>query len=100
MKTIAIIGGSQKQTFQRLATKQGCRVLFHDGKSKRKKEEVFVPIVRQADCVLIMMGALNHPTMWTVRKIAEKLGKPIAYHQGYGGTGALKKGLNLIESTL
>ncbi|ERI07613.1 hypothetical protein HMPREF0083_04282 [Aneurinibacillus aneurinilyticus ATCC 12856] len=97
MKTIAVIGGSQKQTLERLARKQGCSIIFHSGKTGKKREKEFLPILRKADCVVIMAGALNHPSMWTVREVAEKLGKPIVYHQGFGATGALQKGAALIN---
>ncbi|GEN33511.1 MULTISPECIES: DUF2325 domain-containing protein [Aneurinibacillus] len=98
MKTIAIIGGSQKRTLQKLAQKEGYHVIFHDGKTSKKKAKEFLPILRKADCVVVMAGALSHPSMWTVREVAEKLGKPIAYHQGFGATGALKKGTKLVTS--
>lgn len=95
-KTIAIIGGSQKQTFEQIAKKKGVSVLFHDGKAKTKLEKVFFPIVNKADCVMIMQGALNHNAMGVVRELCDKIGKPIGFHQGRGASGAIDKGLELV----
>jgi len=98
MKNIAIIGGSQKQTLEKLGKKNHCKILFHDGKTGGGKvEKQFVSLVKKADAVVIMKGAVCHHSMWAVRDLAEKLGKPLAFQEGFGATGAIEKGLKLIS---
>lgn len=97
MRTLAIIGGSQKRTFENMARKRGLKLLFHDGRTgggNVKKQ--FQSIVRKSDAIVIMEGAINHHSMWKVKELAEELNKPIGFVRGFGASSAL----NLAEEML
>ena len=97
-KTVAIIGGSQEQTFKKLGKKMGCNVLFHNGITRNggtKKE--FRPLVKKADCVVVLLGACSHVTMDIVKSLCKENGITLAFHQGFGVSGALTAGLDLIS---
>lgn len=97
MKTVAIIGGSQTTTFKAMGRKHGLRIEHHDGKiGGGRAESQFKPIINKAEVVIVMMGAINHSSMWAVRDLSEKLGKKIDFHSGFGATGAMEKALRLI----
>lgn len=97
-KVIAIVGGSQKQTFEKVAKKHHCQILFHDGKTGGGKvDKQFNSMIRKADAVVILKGAVNHHSMWAVRDLAEKMGKPLAFQDGFGATGAIEKGIQMIS---
>ncbi|WP_028393898.1 DUF2325 domain-containing protein [Bacillus cihuensis] len=99
--TLAIIGGSQKQTFEKIGAKHGCAVLFHDGKIRNgavKKD--FSPIVKKADCVVVLLGACGHVTMDVIKELCKEKNTPVVYHQGRGGSGAINSGLNLLNSRI
>lgn len=97
MKNICIIGGSQKETFEKIGKKRGFKVLHHDGKTGGGKvEKQIISLVRKSDYLVIMMGAIKHQTMWVVRDLAESLGVPIIFHDGFGASGAFEK----LESVL
>lgn len=98
-KTIAIIGGSQEQTFQKLGKKLGCNILFHTGITRNggtKKE--FRPLIKKADCVVVLLGACGHVTMDIVKELCKEHDTLVDYHQGRGVTGALTLGLELIQN--
>lgn len=97
-RTVAIIGGSQEQTFKKLGKKMGCNVLFHNGifrNGATKKE--FRPLVKKADCVVLLLGACSHVTMEIVKGLCKENGINLAYHKGFGVSGALNVGLKMIE---
>lgn len=97
MKTVAIIGGSQTGTFKKLGERYGLNIEHHDGKfGGGRAESHFKHIINKAEIIIILKGAINHSSMWTVRGMAEKQGKKINYHNGFGATGALEKALQLI----
>lgn len=97
MKTVAIIGGSQSTTFKELGRKHGLRIEHHDGKiGGGRAESHFRHIINKAEVVIVLMGAINHSSMWVVRELAEKKGKKIDFHSGFGATGAVEKALQLI----
>lgn len=96
-KRVAIIGGSQTETFKRLGDKLGFIVEHHDGKTGGGSvESYFQRIINKADVIIILRGAIKHTSMWAVRELAEKKGKKIDYHDGFGATGALEKALRLV----
>jgi hypothetical protein len=91
MKTIAIFGGSQESTFKKLGEKYGCKVLFHNGKSRNggnKKE--FRNIIKKADYVVVLLGACGHVSMDIVKELCKKLNKEIIFHNGFGASGAIQ----------
>ena len=93
-KTIAIIGGSQESTYQRVAKKKGCHVLFHNGKTSGKgSKKFFRKMVRQADCVIVLVGACGHISMDIVKDLCKKTNTPICFHSNFGATGAIEKAL-------
>lgn len=97
--TVAIIGGSQEQTFKKIGKKAGCNVLFHNGKTRNggtRKE--FRPIVEKADCVVVLLGACGHITMDIVKELCKEKNTQIAYQQGYGASGAISAGLELLNA--
>lgn len=96
MKTVAIIGGTQTDTLIKLGKKRGLQVLHHTGETKRSRKKVLESIIRKADGVVIMEGAINHMSMNTARDLAEGMGKKIGYHTGFGASGALDKAVVLI----
>ncbi|MFP7442525.1 MULTISPECIES: DUF2325 domain-containing protein [Bacillus] len=97
--TIAIIGGSQENTFKRIGSKYGCEILFHCGKTRNgatKKD--FRPIIKKADCVVINLGACGHVTMDVVKELCKTSGTIITFQEGFGASGAIKAGLNALST--
>ncbi|KQN96960.1 DUF2325 domain-containing protein [Paenibacillus sp. Leaf72] len=98
MKTVVIIGGMQSDTFKKLGAKRGVKVEHHNGKTGGGRvETAFRKLVNKADVIILLEGALKHQSMWVVREMAEKLGKKINYHSGFGGTGALDKAIEMLQ---
>ncbi|SFL53947.1 hypothetical protein SAMN03159341_10752 [Paenibacillus sp. 1_12] len=97
MKIVAIIGGSQTDTFKKMGEKRGVMVEHHNGKTGGGSvESYFLRIINKADVIIILKGAIKHTSMWAVRELAEKKGKKIDYHDGFGATGALEKALQIV----
>ncbi|WP_126429953.1 DUF2325 domain-containing protein [Brevibacillus marinus] len=98
MKTVAIIGGSQKCTFEKIGRELGFKVLFHDAKVDRKKNgmQELRRIIKYADCVIVLQGACCHRSMWAAKDFAKELSKPIAFQKGFGASGALELAKTLI----
>jgi len=95
--TVAIIGGTQKQTFETLGKKRGYKVEHHDGKTGGGKvEQEFRRIVNKSDIVVVITTALKHQSMWAVRELAEKLGKKFTFHDGRGASGIFDKVADLV----
>ncbi|MCM3389978.1 DUF2325 domain-containing protein (plasmid) [Ureibacillus chungkukjangi] len=101
MKTkIAIIGGSQKQTFEKIGKKNNCEILFHGGKVRNgatRKE--FLPIVKKADCVVVLLGAISHITMNTVKELCKEEGVKVIFQNGFGASLAIQSGLEAIAQS-
>lgn len=97
-KRVAIIGGSQTDTFKKLGEKRGLIVEHHDGKTGGGSvESYFQRIITKADAVIVLKGAIKHTSMWAVREMAERLGKRIDYHDGFGASGAIAKAMRLVN---
>lgn len=97
MKTIGIIGGSQKRTFEKIGYKNGCRILFHSGKDDSGRRKSFKHICKNADCVIVLLGACGHVSMSLVKELCKKYGTEVLFVNGFGATGAVKKALDHIE---
>ncbi|MEK5071749.1 DUF2325 domain-containing protein [Sporosarcina sp. FSL K6-1508] len=100
-RTVAIIGGSQEQSFIKIGKKMGCNVLFHNGITRNggtKKD--FRPLVKKADCVVLLLGACSHVTMNIVKNLCKEHEINIAYHQGFGVSGALNAGIDIMEAAV
>lgn len=98
-QTIAIIGGSQEQTYIKIGKKHGCKILFHNGKTRNgatKKE--FRPLIKKADCVVVLLGACGHVTMDVVKELCKENSIQIMFHQGFGASGAVITGLEAIQN--
>ncbi len=94
---LAIIGGSQEQTYKSIGKKMGCEIIFHNGKSRNgSSRKEFRPIIKKADCVVVLLGACGHVTMDLVKEICKENNKYIVFHQGFGATGAVQTGLEMI----
>lgn len=97
--TVAIIGGSQESTCKKVGKKLGCDVLFHNGKVRNGgTRKDFRPYVKKADCVVIQLGACGHVTMDIVKELCKEFNTPITFHQGFGISGALTSGLELLQT--
>ncbi|MCK6259593.1 DUF2325 domain-containing protein [Fictibacillus sp. KIGAM418] len=97
-KTIAIIGGSQKTTFEKMAKRQNCNMMFHTGKVRNgASKKAFRAIVKKSDCVVILLGAIGHVTMDVVKVLCKEYQTPVAYHSGMGASGAIELALPYVQ---
>lgn len=95
--TLTIIGGSQEQTYKKVGAKSDCQILFHNGKSRNggvKKD--FRPLIKKADCVVLLLGAVGHVTMDVVKELCKETNTKVVFHQGFGASGAINSGLQAI----
>lgn len=90
-KTIAVIGGSQEQTYKKVGQKFGVEVIFHTGKSRNggNKRE-FSTLINKADCVVLLIGALGHVSMDLAKEACKEQGKKLFTHKGFGASGAIQ----------
>lgn len=98
-KTVAIFGGSQEQTYKKIGQKNGINVLFHSGKTRNggnKKE--FSTLIKKADCVVVLLGAVGHVSMDIVKEVSKKQGKEILFHNGFGASGAIQMCVEHLDS--
>lgn len=98
-KTVAIFGGSNELTFIKMGKKMNCNILFHSGKTRNggnKKE--FKTIIKKADCVVVLLGAIGHVSMDMVKEVCKQTGKPIEFVNGFGASGAIQKGIELLDA--
>lgn len=94
-KVIAIIGGSQKQTFQKIGEKYGVQVVFHSGKNGSKKD--LKNVVKKADCCVLLLGACGHVSMDLVKDACKKQGKELLFHKGFGASGAIQSCIEYLN---
>ncbi|MEK3992707.1 DUF2325 domain-containing protein [Robertmurraya sp. FSL R5-0851] len=100
-KTVAVFGGSQETTYKQIGKKHGVEVLFHCGKSRNggnKKE--FRNLVKKADCVVILLGALGHVSMDIVKEVCKELGVQMITHDGRGASGAIQKCVSFLNTSV
>jgi hypothetical protein len=96
--TIGIIGGSQEQTYKKIGKKHGLDIIHHSGKVRNgANAKTFRTIVKNSDVIVVCLDACGHVTMDCVKDLAKKMGKKIDYIQGFGATGAVQKGLALLD---
>lgn len=97
-QTILIIGGSQEQTFKKLGEKQNCDVLFHSGKSRNGGvKKTFQPLVRKADCVVVLAGACGHSTMFSIKDLCKESATKVIYRNGRGVSGAINAAIQEMQ---
>lgn len=98
-QTVGIIGGSQEQTFKKIGKKFGLEVIHHSGKVRNgANAKTFRTIVKNSDVIVVCLDACGHVTMDCVKELAKKMGKKIDYIQGFGATGAIQKGLEMLNN--
>ncbi|WP_036803191.1 DUF2325 domain-containing protein [Pontibacillus halophilus] len=98
-KTIAIIGGDNKRTIEKLAKREGVNVLHHDGHVKGGgNRTLYKKYVRKADVVIILQGACCHESMYAMKDLCNVYSKPIDYQEGRGITGAFSKAVTLLSA--
>lgn len=96
--TIGIVGGSQEKTYQLVGSKYGCKILFHNGKTRNGGvKSDYKKIVRQSDCVVMLYGALGHGSMDVVKELCKEMKKPMIFQKNFGATGAIKKGIEILQ---
>lgn len=98
-RTVAIFGGSKETTYKQIGKKHGVNVLFHCGKSRNggnKKE--FKTIVKKADVVVILLGALGHVSMDIVKEVCKEQGIQMITHDGRGASGAIQKCVSFLNT--
>lgn len=98
--TIFIVGGSQEQTFKKIGKKQNCNILFHPGKVRNGGvKSAFRKSVKDSDCVVVLVEALGHGTMYQIKDLCKELGKKVVFHtEGFGATGAVTAGVKMIAA--
>lgn len=98
-QTIAIIGGSQEGTFKKIGQKMNCDILFHNGKVRNgATRKDFRPIIKKADCVVVLVGACSHITMNTVKDLCKEENIQIIFQHGFGASQAIANGLACIAA--
>lgn len=99
-QTIFIVGGSQEQTFKKIGKKQNCNILLHPGKVRNGGVKgSYRKFVKNADCVVVLVEALGHETMFQIKDLCKEYGKKVVFHtDGFGATGAITAGVNLIAA--
>lgn len=73
--------------------------MFHCGKSRNggnKKE--FKTIVKKADVVVILLGALGHVSMDIVKEVCKEQGIQMITHDGRGASGAIQKCVSFFNT--
>jgi hypothetical protein len=96
-QTIAVIGGSQELTFKKIGKKHGVDVLHHNGKVRNGgNAKVFRALIKKSDCIVVCLDACGHVSMDIVKDLAKKMDKKIDYISGFGATGAIQAGMNLL----
>ncbi|QAS54729.1 DUF2325 domain-containing protein [Halobacillus litoralis] len=99
MLKIAVIGGTQEKTFQKVGAKHGCKVLFHDGTGKQNgRKKSFRTIVKKADVVICIYGSCGHITMECVKESCKQLDKKLIFHKSRGASGVIQRCLEEFPS--
>lgn len=97
MCTIAIIGGSEAESIQKIAKKQGIEILFHNGKMSQCTDK-YQSMIRKADVVTLMVDALNHNSMKEARRLAKLQNKPMVFPKGRGLSTAIYMALTAYNN--
>jgi hypothetical protein len=96
---IAIIGGSQEKTYKEVGAKKGCQIIFHGGKVRNGgTRKDFRPLVKKADCVVVLLGACGHVTQEIIKALCKETNTLVTFQNGRGASGAIEKGLLAIAS--
>ncbi|AQQ55381.1 DUF2325 domain-containing protein [Planococcus lenghuensis] len=97
--TIFIVGGSQEQTYKKIGKKAGCDILFHNGKARNGGvKKAFEPMVKKADCVVVLAGACGHETMYSIKELCKANQIEVVFQKGFGASGAVNAALDRLKS--
>lgn len=91
MKKIAIIGGDNHKGYNQKLKAYDCDVKYHDGRMKRTgTKNFFSHLLKDADCVILILSAVSHGTMYAVKEVASELGIKVVYQRSKGISGVLQ----------
>lgn len=91
---VAIVGGYNQGTYEKLLKKMGnVEFQFHNGKPRHNNKRALENMIKDADCVIIVQSACSHMSMWDAKDAAKKCNKTVYYAKGIG----LSSVLNTIE---
>jgi hypothetical protein len=91
MKTIAILGGSQQQTFQKIGKKHGFKkIICHSGKETPSIKKDIRHMAKKADCLVVLLGACSHEAMHLAKQFCKQQETDIYFSKGFGATGAFQ----------
>ncbi|MDG4658208.1 DUF2325 domain-containing protein [Ectobacillus antri] len=84
MKKIAIIGGDNQKGYEK-RLKTTYEVKCHDGRMKRTGVKTyFTNLLKDVECVIIILTAVSHGTMYAVKEVAHELGVKVIYQRSKG----------------
>ena len=91
MKKIAIIGGDNQKGYNIKLKEFDCEVKYHDGRMKRTGiKNYFENLLKDVDCVILILSAVYHGTMYAVKEVAANLGIKVVYQRSKGISGVLQ----------
>ncbi|MDQ0246488.1 hypothetical protein J2S09_004092 [Bacillus fengqiuensis] len=91
MKKVAIIGGDNKKGYEDKLKTVNFEVKYHDGRMKRKgTKNYFTNLLKDVECVILILSAVSHGTMYAVKDVADNLGIKVVYHRSKGISSVLK----------
>lgn len=94
MMRVAIVGGYNQDTYEKLLKKIGpVDINFFDGIPKKNNKRILEILIKDVDYVIIVQGACSHTSMWNAKEAAKKLNKAVYYARGLG----LSAIINAIE---
>jgi hypothetical protein len=97
-KTITIIGGTDKDDYEKYAAQKGWNLFHHDGKQQQNPKKKLDKIIRNADCVVLVTRACHHETMYMAKQLAKVHNKRIIFHRGRGATGIFEEVCGSFQS--
>lgn len=91
MRKVAIIGGDNKKGYAQKLKASNFEVKYHDGRMKRAGvKNFFTNLLKDVECVIVILTAVSHGTMYAVRDVAGELGIKVIYQRSKGTSGIVK----------
>jgi hypothetical protein len=91
MRKIAIVGGDNKKGYESKLKASNFELKFHDGRMKRTgTKNFFANLLKDVECVIIILTAVSHGTMYAIKDIASELGIKVIYQRSKGISGIVK----------
>ena len=85
MKKVAIIGGDNKKGYEDKLKTLNLELKYHDVRIKRKgTKNYFSNLLKDVECVIVILSAVSHGTMYAVKDVADKFGIKVVYHRSKG----------------